>query len=138
MMYSQQQLNMILEKTDGRCHLCRKNLVRKNYNTLGARGAWEVDHSVPQAKGGTNRFSNLLPACISCNRSKQDSSTKTARRKHGFRASPLSKKKKIKHAQWGALGGGIAVRIMFAPLGLPGIAAGALLGAVISYLYEPE
>ena len=137
-MYSQQQLDVIFEKTNGRCHICRNVLARKNYGVVRAIGAWEIDHSVPQAKGGTDRFSNLLPACISCNRSKQDSSTKTARRKHGFRASPLSKKKKIRNAQWGAFGGGIAVRIMLAPLGLPGIAAGVLFGAVIGYFHEPE
>lgn len=138
MTYPQQRLNAIFEKTNGQCHLCRKNLVQKNYNTFGARGAWEVDHSIPQAKGGTDHFHNLRPACVSCNRSKQDSSTKTARRKHGFRASPLSKKKKFKNAQLGVLGGGVAGRIMFASLGLYGIVAGALLGAVISYFYEPE
>ena len=33
----------IFDRTDGRCHLCEKNLALSNYGRLGARGAWEVD-----------------------------------------------------------------------------------------------
>jgi len=31
-----------------------------------------MDHLRPQAKGGTNRFTNLRPACLECNREKDD------------------------------------------------------------------
>lgn len=37
---------------------------------MGERGAWEVDHSVPKSRGGTDYLRNLVPACIDCNRLK--------------------------------------------------------------------
>jgi 5-methylcytosine-specific restriction endonuclease McrA len=58
----------IFERTDGRCHLCSKPLALSNYGRLGRRGSWEVDHSKPRARGGTDRLSNLLPACPACAR----------------------------------------------------------------------
>ena len=136
MTYSQQQLNAIFEKTDGQCHICREVIALKKYGILQTLGAWEVDHSVPQAKGGTNRLRNLLPACVHCNRSKQDSSTKTARGKHGFRAAPLSREEKTNNALLGWCMGGVAGRILFMPFGVPGIIFGALLGSFIGYRLE--
>lgn len=138
MAYSPQQLDAIFEKTNGRCHICRKTLARQSYGTMKTPGAWEVDHSVPQAKGGTDRLGNLLPACISCNRSKQDSSTETARRKHGFRASPLSKKKKTDNTWLGTVAGGTAGWIVLASLGPLGIVIGTVSGMTVGYFYEPK
>ncbi|MDX9973787.1 MAG: HNH endonuclease signature motif containing protein [FCB group bacterium] len=138
MAFDQQRQDAIFKKTDGRCHICRKKLARKNYGGVGARGAWEVEHSVPQAVGGTHHLNNLYPACIPCNRSKRDSSTKKARGKHGHRAAPLSKEKKTGNAWLGGFGGAIAGRILFASLGPLGIAAGAVVGAVIGNDYEPD
>lgn len=37
--FSDEQLNKVCDRTDGRCHLCGKKLVFKNYGCLGARGA---------------------------------------------------------------------------------------------------
>ena len=138
MAFDQKRQDTILNKTDGRCHICRKKLARKNYGAVGARGAWEVEHSVPQATGGTNHLNNLFPACIPCNRSKRDSSTKTARGKHGYRAAPLPKEKKTNNAWLGGLGGAVVGRVLLAPLGPLGIAAGAVIGAVIGSDYEPD
>lgn len=138
MAFDQQRQDAIFKKTDGRCHICRKTLARRNYGVLGARGAWEVEHSNPQARGGTHHLNNLFPACLPCNRSKRHSSTKSARAKHGFRAAPLSKEKKSGNAWLAGIGGAIAGRVFLAPLGPLGIAAGALIGAVIGSDYEPD
>lgn len=70
--YSEDDLNDIYDKTNGYCYYCGKKPSWKNYGVVGERGAWEVDHSNPKAQGGTDYFRNLVPSCISCNRSKQD------------------------------------------------------------------
>ena len=72
MEYSNEELNEIYDKNDGYCWHCGKRLAFVNYGNLGARGAWEVDHSVPTSRGGTEYYRNLVPSCIPCNRSKQD------------------------------------------------------------------
>lgn len=70
--YTDEELNYIYDKTRGHCYHCGKKLVWKNYGLPGERGAWEIDHSVPVSRGGTNYLRNLVPSCIECNRSKQD------------------------------------------------------------------
>lgn len=138
MAFDQKRQDAIFKKTNRRCHICRKKLARKNYGVVDARGAWEVEHSVTQAAGGTHHLNNLFPACIPCNRSKRDSSTKTVRGKHGYRAAPLPKEKKASNTWLGGFGGAIAGRVLLAPLGPLGIAAGAVIGAVIGSDYEPD
>lgn len=81
MAYNLRVLAEIFEKTDGHCHICNGKLEFEDYGKTDAPGAWEVDHHEPLAKGGTDHLDNLFPACSTCNRSKQDSSTETARRK---------------------------------------------------------
>ena len=137
MAFDPKRQDAIFKKSAGRHHICRKKLARKNYGVVGARGAWEVEHSVSQAAGGTHHTHNLFPACIPCNRSKRDSSTK-ARGQHGYRAAPLSKEKKTGNAWLGGPGGTIAVRILLASLGPLGIAAGAVIGTVIGSDYKPD
>ena len=83
--YTNDELNDILDKTEGHCHLCGKKLCFGNYAEQGARGAWEVDHSRSVSQGGTDYFRNLFPACIDCNRSKGTRSSHTLRRSHGIR-----------------------------------------------------
>lgn len=68
--WDDETLNRVYDKTDGCCRYCGKKVSWKNYGRPGERGAWEVDHSVPRAFGGTDRMSNLWPACIECNRDK--------------------------------------------------------------------
>ena len=70
--YSDDEINYIYDKNKGCCWHCGKRLSFKNYGIVGAKGAWEVDHSNPVSRGGTDYLQNLVPSCISCNRSKQD------------------------------------------------------------------
>ena len=65
-------VNEVYDRNNGHCWHCGKKLSFSNYGVLYAKGAWEIDHSVPISRGGTNRLNNLVPSCISCNRSKQD------------------------------------------------------------------
>lgn len=81
MAYTDDELNYIYDKNDGYCHICGKKLAFSNYGQFGERAAWEVDHSNPKSRGGSDYLRNLLPACITCNRSKRDSSNQTARRR---------------------------------------------------------
>ena len=90
MKFDDDTLNLIYDRTSGYCHLCRKRLAFKNYGFHGTRGAWEVEHSNPQANGGTHRLNNLYPACTRCNRSKGAASTRSIRSKNGWVRAPLS------------------------------------------------
>lgn len=53
----------IYRKTQGRCYLCGEFV---DYDSF------EIEHKIPLAKGGTNDFSNLFPACHCCNTIKHD------------------------------------------------------------------
>jgi hypothetical protein len=68
--YTGEVLSYIYDKNDGYCWYCSKKLAFSNHGMLGERGAWEVDHSVPKSRGGTDYLRNLVPACIDCNRQK--------------------------------------------------------------------
>ena len=94
MRFSNYDLVDIFDRTDGDCHLCGRRLALANYGCFGARGAWEVEHSNPRATGGTNRRNNLYPACISCNRSKRDGSTRAHRARYGRTAAPYGRAKR--------------------------------------------
>lgn len=52
----------VLAKTHGHCHYCWCPLP----------GHWEVDHVIPQSRGGRNNIENLVPACNTCNCAKGD------------------------------------------------------------------
>lgn len=132
MAYSDDDLNEIHDKTDGRCHICRKKLAFTNYGRPGQRGAWEVDHSVPRAAGGTDRWHNLLPACISCNRSKQHGSTRAARSTYGYTSRPKSRAQRQDALVGRAIAGGVSFAAVGATLaGPPGAFLGVLLGLVV-------
>jgi len=68
--YSNEVLSYIYDKNDGYCTYCSKKLAFRNYGRPDERQAWEVDHSVPKSRGGTDYLRNLVPACIDCNRQK--------------------------------------------------------------------
>ena len=126
--------------TDGRCHLTGRKLAFKNYGNFGERGAWEVDHSNPRARGGTDRRSNLLPAAISPNRSKQDRSTRAVRGEYGLTRKPMSRREQGNaRAENAAIGGvlGLAAGTLFRahPVGMLG---GLLIGALIGHSADPE
>ncbi len=71
--YSDDDLVDVYDKNDGYCWHCGKKLAFSNYGNVGAKGAWEVDHSNPF---GMDDLRNWVPACIPCNRSKQDLTTR--------------------------------------------------------------
>lgn len=74
--WDEDTINEVYDRNDGYCWHCGKKLAFSNYGVIGSRGAWEIDHSVPVSRGGTDRLNNLVPACIECNRSKQDLSSR--------------------------------------------------------------
>jgi len=140
MIYTQGDLRRIYNRTTGYCHICRKKLAFKNYGRLGAKAPWEVEHSNPRAFGGTDRYSNLYAACISCNRNKGASSTASARRQHGRTCAPLSRDDRAS-AKTGntVVGAGLALLVgrmlSFTPGGL---ILTALLGAYIANKANPD
>lgn len=83
-------LEYVFDRSGGDCHLCHGRLAFRNYGLYGCRGAWEIEHSVPRARGGTNRLNNLYAAHISCNRSKGARATRSVRRQNGYTCAPLS------------------------------------------------
>lgn len=58
--YSKKRLELVFEKTQGRCAYCGKELSDDA----------TIDHVIPRSKGGSNSLDNLLPSCRSCNTSK--------------------------------------------------------------------
>lgn len=70
MRYDKETLRYIFDKTDGYCIHCGKKLSWINYGNSNGKGGWEVDHSRPKYKGGTDHLNNLVPSCIPCNRKK--------------------------------------------------------------------
>lgn len=63
-------VNAVYDKTEGFCYYCGKKLSFKNYGKQGNHGSWEIDHSKPKSRGGTDYLRNLVPSCTSCNRDK--------------------------------------------------------------------
>ena len=122
----------IFKRTDGYCHLTGQKLALSNYGKFGERGAWEIEHSVPRSKGGTNHLNNLFPAGISANRSKADGSTRMMRLQYGLSRAPLSRERKDakrEENQWGGLALGALIGL---PLGPVGVGIFAVLGALIA------
>jgi 5-methylcytosine-specific restriction endonuclease McrA len=129
--YDRDLLKRIYARTDGHCHICWKKLSFVNYSQRGMRGAWEVDHSKPKSMGGTNRINNLYPACISCNRKKKNSSTQSARHKHGLNRAPYSKEKKSEIRLLNTLAGGVSGLILGSFLGQRGVLWGLTIGSIL-------
>lgn len=139
MAYSTDELEVIYDRTSGYCHLCRKKLAFTNYGVLGARGAWEVEHSVARANGGTDRLNNLYAACIPCNREKRDGSTRAARARNGHTRAPLSREKRAQVRTRNTVAGGAAGAavggMLFGPVGA---LIGGGIGATIGNKTRPE
>jgi 5-methylcytosine-specific restriction endonuclease McrA len=138
MPFTNDKLNDIYDRSSGCCHICHRRLSFKNYGAFGERGAWEVEHSNPRIKGGTDRLSNLYPACISCNRSKGAASTRYARALNGLVRAPLSysrrEQSKIDNAIVGAVLGGILARA----LNPQAVVLGSILGMAVGHGINPE
>jgi 5-methylcytosine-specific restriction endonuclease McrA len=130
-MYSDEQRSRIYDKTSGYCHICKKKLAFTNYGRRGARGAWEVEHSVPRAAGGSHHGNNLYASCIPCNRTKGCGTTRTARRANGRTAAPLSRKARAEKRRGNAVVGAGAGALLGAMLGPAGIVVGGVVGALV-------
>jgi 5-methylcytosine-specific restriction endonuclease McrA len=139
MAFDDDKLDRIYERTDGHCHICRKKLARSNYGNIGARGAWEVEHSRPRSMGGTDHGNNLYAACISCNRSKGNSSTASARSRNGYKTAPYSRARKDKNAWFGAGSFGALAFILAPPqIKIPVVILSAVIGGAIGANAEPD
>ncbi|MCL4740965.1 MAG: HNH endonuclease [Phycisphaerales bacterium] len=138
MAYSDEDLSWIYDRTSGYCHLCSKKLAFTNYGVPGARGAWEVEHSVPRACGGTERLNNLYAACVACNRSKQARSTRSCRNENGRSRAPLNRRaRKVARAGNTVAGAGLGAFVgsLFGPVGA---IAGGLIGAGLGHRENPD
>ncbi|ADO70301.1 HNH endonuclease [Stigmatella aurantiaca] len=69
-MLSNEVVEAVYDKCDGKCRYCGKKLSFSNYGLYGARGSWQIDYSRSRMNGGTNHMNNLFPACIPCNQEK--------------------------------------------------------------------
>jgi hypothetical protein len=138
MKFTDEKLNDIFDRTDGKCHICHKKLVFKNYGLLNGRGAWEVEHSNPQAMGGTNKLNNLYPSCIFCNRSKGAGTTRAARAMNGKTKAPMSAKKKGKKRVENTLVGAVIGGVLASLAGKRKVPIGIALGALIGNAQDPE
>lgn len=138
MKYEDEDLKRIFLRTEGNCHICRKKLCFSNHGSAGRRGAWEIEHSLPVSKGGTNHLNNLYAACIDCNRSKSNSTTRTARAEHGYRKAPPSKQQRARNALTGGAIGTLAMFFVPPQVRLLVAVVGAVTGALIGHNAEPK
>ena len=138
MNYSLDSLRKIYDRTAGRCHLCGKKLSLSNYGSFEKKGSWEIEHSVPRCKGGTNHANNLFPACISCNRSKGVLTSRSARSKYSRTRAPLSKSRKEEVRMQNGLGAAIICGLIGATTGGLGAILGGLIGLCCGYEMDPE
>ncbi len=146
MSYSQHDLKTIFERTDGRRHLCGKQLVRGNHGApQGTRGAWHVEHSNAKANGGTDHGRNLLPGCVACNLEKGAKLTTSAlRERNGLAARPESKMERlVREGFWRTVGyGAIAALVLVCILALfwPGLfwAAVARVKQTLARVWRPS
>lgn len=127
MAYTRTELKEIYDRTSGYCHICHRKMSFTNYGRSGQKGAWEIEHSVPRSKGGTDHGNNLLGAHITCNREKSNHTTQTARRWHRTSRAPLSREKKEKARASNTAGGALIG-------GLVGLAGGGPIGAMLGAL----
>lgn len=133
------QLAAIFNRTSGRCHLCHRPVAFSNYGRHGQRGAWEVEHSKPRARGGTNYLRNLYAAHIRCNRSKGIRATRITRRSNGYTRAPLSRAARERAKRWNAVAGGLAgIPLGALVLGPAGAWIGAALGVALAHDQDPD
>jgi hypothetical protein len=137
--YSDERLTQIYDKTSGKCHICCGKLAFRNYALFGGRGAWEVEHSIPKALGGTEHLNNLYAAHIYCNRNKRIYSTRSCRAQHGRSRAPLSASRRSERKSDSAVGGGLVGGVIGGVFGGPwGAAIGASIGAKLQYDLDPD
>lgn len=134
-----EKLEGIFDKTSGYCHICCGKIAFCNYNNRGARGAWNVEHSIPRALGGTDHLNNLYAAHIECNELKRTDSTRRSRQAHGRTRAPYSTSKRQQKRRENAVRSGIVGGMAGgAILGVPGIILGGLLGVIDGFDQNPD
>lgn len=138
MPYDEITLRRIYDRTDGRCHICGKKLRLTNYSLLASSGTWEVEHSQPRARGGTDHANNLYAAHISCNREKGTATTQTARSWYGRTSAPLSRVKRREARQSNAVAGALLGAFVGLLAGPGGALVGAAIGGKIGYDSNPD
>ena len=69
-----QTIISILNKSNGHCWYCGKELTFDSRYEKVNSDTFAVDHIIPTSLKGTDKFSNLVPACFSCNTVKQNHS----------------------------------------------------------------
>lgn len=137
MKWTSARRRQIFDRTSGKCHICHGTLEFLSY---GKDGGWEIEHSNPRVKGGTDRLNNLYPAHAKCNRSKGARSTSLARKRFGKTRAPLSvakrKQEKIKAGFLNGLGmAAISTVLRIHPS--TGLFITAVT-AVASFLHDPD
>jgi HNH endonuclease len=137
--YSAEIREAIYDRSDGRCHLCRRRLAFANYGRTGRRGAWHVDHSRARARGGVDDGRNFYAACVSCNCSKQDQDNRSVRRAFGYTRAPLSRRRRQEARVSNAiLGGGATWLIARAALAAGPALGLALVVAAFAWELDPD
>lgn len=94
MAFSDEIVEIVYDKFDGRCRYCGKQLAFGNYGVIGRRGAWQIDHSVSRSNGGTDHLNNLFPACVSCNQDKGATNGASYLRRRANNGQPVLVQKK--------------------------------------------
>lgn len=138
MRFSLKRQRQIFARSSGYCHICHAALDFDKYGDVGKNGAWEVEHSTPQAKGGTHHLNNLYPACIPCNRAKGDNSTRSARAKNGKKRAPLSLRHRRKAKLVNGLKGSVLGGIMGIVISIDVSGTLAIIGLSIGYILNPD
>lgn len=100
----------VFEKSNGKCHYCEKALSFYNRDRQG-RGAWEVEHRIARANGGTDHLNNLVAACWTCN---VDKGTLTAKTQH--RAVTGDRTARSSRRRWRTAGGAMGLGVVAAGL----------------------
>lgn len=131
----------------GDCHYCRQTVVFSHYakrkTASGKRvpTGWEIEHKIARANGGSDRYSNLVVSCWTCNNRKSDRmSARQMLRAFNFRNPPLTfeaaEAARERNRRLGLLVGAMVAIVVGAVFGVTALAAsllaviGALVGAV--------
>lgn len=136
--FTDRRLSVIYDRTTGYCHICQRKMAFSNYGRVGERGAWEVEHSRPRARGGTDHGNNLYGACIPCNRPKGARGTPSARNANGYKSAPLSRERRRQARRENAVAGGLFGALLGSLAGSPGAVAGMFIGARAGYVQKPD
>ena len=138
MAFSQDSLRKIFDRIEGRCHICRGKLAFCNYGKVDNHGDWEVEHSKPKLRGGTEHLNNLYAAHSSCNRSKNNGLNEEERVKHGYKNAQFSERQRQRNTCM-AVGIGNLIPLLVVPqIGIPIAITSAAIGTFVGYNTEPE